>query len=37
MNGFVKIPNSAFDLELSSIEFHVLCYLLKCRNNITGK
>ena len=37
MKGFVKIPNSAFDLELSSIEFHVLCYLLKCRNSVTGK
>ncbi len=37
MKNFTRIPNSAFDLELSSIEFHVLCYLLKCRNSVTGK
>ena len=37
MENFTRIPNSAFDLHLSSIEFHVLCYLLKCRNSVTGK
>ena len=37
MENFTRIPNNAFDLELSSIEFHVLCYLLKCRNSVTGK
>ncbi|MDD5947430.1 MAG: helix-turn-helix domain-containing protein [Oscillospiraceae bacterium] len=37
MKNFTRIPNSAFNLELSSIEFHVLCYLLKCRNSVTGK
>ncbi len=37
MENFTRIPNSAFDLELSSIEFHVLCYLYKCRNSVTGK
>ncbi len=37
MKNFTRIPNSAFDLHLSSIEFHVLCYLLKCRNSVTGK
>ncbi len=37
MKGFVKIPNTAFDLHLSPIEFYVLCYLYKCRNSVTGK
>lgn len=37
MENFTRIPNSAFNLELSSIEFHVLCYLFKCRNSVTGK
>lgn len=37
MKGFVKIPNTAFNLYLSPIEFYVLCYLYKCRNSVTGK
>ncbi len=37
MKGYVKIPNTAYDLHLSPIEFYVLCYLLKCRNSVTGK
>ncbi len=37
MKGFVKIPNTAFEMKLSPIEFYVLCYLFKCRNSVTGK
>ena len=37
MKGFVKIPNTAFEMHLSAIEFYVLCYLCKCRNSVTGK
>ncbi len=37
MKGFVKIPNTAFEMQLSPIEFYVLCYLYKCRNSVTGK
>ena len=37
MKGYVKIPNTAFEMKLSAIEFYVLCYLCKCRNSVTGK
>lgn len=37
MKGFVKIPNTAFEMKLSPIEFYVLCYLCKCRNSVTRK
>ena len=37
MKGYVKIPNTAFEMKLSPIEFYVLCYLLKCTNSVTGK
>lgn len=37
MKGYVKIPNTAFEMHLSAIDFYVLCYLLKCRNSVTGK
>lgn len=37
MSGFVCIPNEFFDMKLTSMEFHVQCYLLKCRNSVTGK
>lgn len=37
MQNFTCIPNSAFELQLSPIEFYVLCYLCKCRNSVTGK
>ena len=37
MQNFTRIPNTAFDLQLSPIEFYVLCCLLKCRNSVTGK
>ena len=34
---YFKVPNEVFDLNLTPIEFCVLCYLLKCRNSVTGK
>lgn len=34
---FFKVPNHVFDLNLTPIEFYVLCYLYKCRNSVTGK
>ncbi len=34
---YFKVPNHVFDLNLTPIEFCVLCYLLKCRNSVTGK
>ena len=37
MENFTRIPNSTFEMQLSPIEFYVLCYLLKCRNSVTGK
>ena len=37
MENFTRIPNITFDLQLSPIEFCVLCCLLKCRNSVTGK
>ena len=37
MENFTRIPNIAFEMQLSPIEFYVLCYLLKCRNSVTGK
>ena len=30
---YFKVPNHVFDLNLTPIEFCVLCYLLKCRNS----
>ena len=35
--SFVKLPYEVFELNLTPIEFYVLCYLLKCRNSVTGK
>ncbi len=35
--SFVKLPYEVFELKLTPIEFYVLCYLLKCRNSVTGK
>ena len=32
-----KVPNHVFNLNLTPIEFCVLCCLLKCRNSVTGK
>lgn len=37
MENFTRIPNSAFEMKLTPIEFYVLCYLCKCRNSVTGK
>ena len=37
MQNFTRIPNTAFEMKLSPIEFCVLCCLLKCRNSVTGK
>ena len=34
---YFKVPNQVFDLNLTPIEFCVLCCLLKCRNSVTGK
>ena len=37
MKGFVRISNKLFELKLNVYEFAVMCYLLKCRNSVTGK
>lgn len=34
---YFKVPNEVLDLNLTPIEFYVLCCLLKCRNSVTGK
>ena len=34
---YFKVSNHVFDLNLTPIEFYVLCCLLKCRNSVTGK
>ena len=34
---YFKVPNHVFNLNLTPIEFYVLCFLLKCRNSVTGK
>ena len=34
---YFKVPNHVLDLNLTPIEFYVLCYLYKCRNSVTGK